>query len=266
MVRNNESWDLGEPELNERGQPVVHDVATRLGCIRPPSDIPIAFAEDLEHFTELQTQFKPTCLKISAENAVNGKLPVSSSSSPSLSHRERAASTKSRHSAISKDYNQTLLGQEQQHINVKTHAPVFNQATVMGLPFAVQQNPKFEDPYNSSSSRVYFDSSTSVSLPFHPDLRTQSHVLRSTSPFSVSSTEDDIPGQPNAIDLTAQFIQALQYGTSIDHSLAPPSRNLEPSELNFADRTRDFAPCMLDYHDYDARGRIEYRGMATRTG
>jgi hypothetical protein len=244
MVRNNEPWDLGEPELNKRGQPVVHDIATRLGCIRPPPDIPIAFAEDLEHFTELQTQFKPTCLKISAENVVNGKLPVSSPSSPSLSHIERAASTESRNSAISKDYNQTLLGQEQQHIDVKAHAPDFNQATVMGLPLEVQQCPKFEDPYNSSSSRVHFDSSTSVPLPFHPDLRTQSPVLRSTSPFSVSLTEDDIPGQPNALDLTAQFIQALQCSTSIDRLLAPPLRNLEPSEFNFADGT--IAPYMLD--------------------
>ncbi|KLU92044.1 hypothetical protein MAPG_10991 [Magnaporthiopsis poae ATCC 64411] len=38
MVRGSRAWDLGEPELNDRGQPVIHDIASRLGCIRPNSD------------------------------------------------------------------------------------------------------------------------------------------------------------------------------------------------------------------------------------
>lgn len=260
MVRNNKSWDLGEPELNDRGEPVIHDIATRLGCIRPPLDIPIPFTEDLEHFTELQTQFKPACLKTSADNVTNGELPLSSPSSPSISHTHRAASTENLHSTISKDYSQTLLGQVQQHIDVTAHEPVLNQA----IPLAVQQNPKCEHPYNSSSSRVCFNSTTSVPLPSHPDLRTQSPALRSTSPLSVSLAEGDIPGQPNALDLTAQFIQMLQYGTSIDHSLAPPPRNLEFSEFNFADGT--ISPSMLEYHDYNARVWMEYQGMTARTG
>lgn len=39
MVQNGERWDLGEPELNDRGQPIVHNIATKLGCIRPNSDV-----------------------------------------------------------------------------------------------------------------------------------------------------------------------------------------------------------------------------------
>ncbi len=39
MVRNNQQWELGEPELNKRGQPVIHNIASKLGCIRPNSDI-----------------------------------------------------------------------------------------------------------------------------------------------------------------------------------------------------------------------------------
>ncbi len=39
MLRNGETWDLGEPELNYRGQPVVHNVASKLGCLRPNSDL-----------------------------------------------------------------------------------------------------------------------------------------------------------------------------------------------------------------------------------
>lgn len=40
MVRNKESWDLGEPQLDDRGQPVIHDIAFRLGCIRPSQEAP----------------------------------------------------------------------------------------------------------------------------------------------------------------------------------------------------------------------------------
>jgi hypothetical protein len=38
MVLNNQPWELGEPELNNHGQPVIHSIAQNLGCIRPQSD------------------------------------------------------------------------------------------------------------------------------------------------------------------------------------------------------------------------------------
>ncbi|KAK6857755.1 Fluconazole resistance protein 1 [Apiospora arundinis] len=34
MARNSQQWDLGEPEVGDRDQPVIHDIATKLGCIR----------------------------------------------------------------------------------------------------------------------------------------------------------------------------------------------------------------------------------------
>lgn len=39
MVLNNQPWELGEPEMNESGQPVIHNIAQKLGCIRPHGDI-----------------------------------------------------------------------------------------------------------------------------------------------------------------------------------------------------------------------------------
>ena len=62
MVRNGQQWDLGEPELNDRGQPVIHDIATRLGTIRPNSDIDLpvhsAFPEDEGDLAELAAQLE----------------------------------------------------------------------------------------------------------------------------------------------------------------------------------------------------------------
>jgi hypothetical protein len=40
MLRNGETWELDEPELNGHGMPIIHDVARVLGCIRgPPDDV-----------------------------------------------------------------------------------------------------------------------------------------------------------------------------------------------------------------------------------
>ncbi|KAH8882662.1 hypothetical protein GQ53DRAFT_665490 [Thozetella sp. PMI_491] len=62
MVRTNQRWDLGEPELNERGQPVIHNIASKLGCIRPNSDIDLpvhsVFPEDEAGLAELARQLE----------------------------------------------------------------------------------------------------------------------------------------------------------------------------------------------------------------
>lgn len=62
MVRNSQQWDLGEPELNDRGQPVIHNIASKLGCIRPSSDMDLpvhsVFPEDEAGLAELAAQLE----------------------------------------------------------------------------------------------------------------------------------------------------------------------------------------------------------------
>ncbi|KAL1836181.1 hypothetical protein VTJ49DRAFT_5471 [Mycothermus thermophilus] len=62
MVRNGDTWDLGEPELNDRGQPVVHNVAAKLGCLRPNNDLDLPvhsiFPEDEAGMAELARQLR----------------------------------------------------------------------------------------------------------------------------------------------------------------------------------------------------------------
>ncbi|PHH87529.1 hypothetical protein CDD83_8741 [Cordyceps sp. RAO-2017] len=62
MVRSAQPWELGEPELNDRGQPVIHNIAQRLGCIRPNSDIDLpvhsVFPEDEAGMAELARQLE----------------------------------------------------------------------------------------------------------------------------------------------------------------------------------------------------------------
>lgn len=62
MVRNGEQWDLGEPDLNDRGQPVIHNIAQKLSCIRPNSDIDLpvhsVFPEDEQGLADLAAQLE----------------------------------------------------------------------------------------------------------------------------------------------------------------------------------------------------------------
>jgi hypothetical protein len=62
MLRTGQKWDLGEPEINDRGLPVVHNIAALLGCIRPNSDLdlPISsvFPENEADMAELARQLE----------------------------------------------------------------------------------------------------------------------------------------------------------------------------------------------------------------
>lgn len=62
MVRNSQPWGLGEPGLNGGGLPVIHDIAQKLGSIRPNSDIDLpahsVFPEDEASMAELARQLE----------------------------------------------------------------------------------------------------------------------------------------------------------------------------------------------------------------
>ncbi|CAK7199437.1 Fluconazole resistance protein 1 [Sporothrix eucalyptigena] len=75
MVRSAQAWDLGEPELNERGQPVIHSIASKLGCIRPNNDpdLPMGssvFPENEQDLSELASQLEDHQKKREAEQAI----------------------------------------------------------------------------------------------------------------------------------------------------------------------------------------------------
>jgi hypothetical protein len=39
MVRNGQPWDLGEPEVNDRGEPAIHSIASELGYVPPNTEV-----------------------------------------------------------------------------------------------------------------------------------------------------------------------------------------------------------------------------------
>jgi hypothetical protein len=95
--------------------------------------------------------------------------------------------------------------------------------------------------------------------PIYTDFQTQSPMFRKASPFASWSANDDFLGQPNTLDLTAQFMRAQQFpsmsGPGLDGSMVQPMDLVEPSVLNFTDGT--ITPHMLDCNGYDPSSQMD---------
>ncbi|KAM0260643.1 hypothetical protein ACHAQJ_002706 [Trichoderma viride] len=120
MVRNNQAWDLGEPELNDRGQPVIHNIAQKLGCIRPNSDIDLpvhsVFPEDEAGMAELARQLEEQ----QHHDAEVQHKDTKETDSPMYNRTDRASSSELDHSDIELDYRRAAFGS---HNNPMTMSP-----------------------------------------------------------------------------------------------------------------------------------------------
>jgi len=105
MVRKGENWNLGEPEVNDQGLPVIHNIVEKLGCIRPSPDLLCIFPEDPGEFAKLQSQLFAARTDGGDEEGrkISGDLVFSHQGG-----RDRASSSESDHSDLSKDCSQML--------------------------------------------------------------------------------------------------------------------------------------------------------------
>ncbi|KAF4630288.1 hypothetical protein G7Y89_g7853 [Cudoniella acicularis] len=252
MVRNNESWDLGEPELNDRGQPVIHDIASKLGCIRPSPDLPYAFPEGAEDFAELQAQLQTARSETNPEDTASRKHSQDSSYSPPLDRTDRASSSESDHSNLSNEYNQMLWSQRQaagKSTNIKS-----SPQSTRPAPLNFNQRPSFDEEV-VKQARVSIDTARSVPSPIYTDYQMESPMVRNSSPFSPWSAGDEFLGPAHALDLTAHYMRQQQsIPRSSPLNRAQNMNNLDQAEflknmqfndgLNFTDGT--IRPNMLD--------------------
>ncbi|KID89524.1 C6 transcription factor [Metarhizium guizhouense ARSEF 977] len=108
MVRNSQTWELGEPDLNDRGLPVIHDIAQKLGCIRPNSDIDLpvhsVFPEDEAGMAELARQ-----LEEQQNKDGDSQKDLKDTDSPSYQRNDRASSSELDHSDF-EDYRKAAFG------------------------------------------------------------------------------------------------------------------------------------------------------------
>lgn len=233
MVRNGESWDLGEPELNDRGLPVIHNIAEKLGCIRHSPDMPQSFPEDAEEFAELQRQLFAGKLDNS-----DGKASEDSVSHPERT--ERASSSESDHSTLSKDYTQMLWTQhQQQNVSPMDYPSAQMECQQLG------DEPLFQIDFLKQESRqsICDISSISTSSPIYSNLeahsQVQSPVFRTQSPFSHwTNGAEEYLGPSPILDLTALYMrhqqqQQFKHTSSTLHMQGPnPNDIISPNLTN----------------------------------
>lgn len=200
MVRNGESWDLGEPELNDRGLPVIHNIAEKLGCIRHSPDLPQSFPEDADDFAELQRH-----LYAGVSDSENKQ---SNDTHSPRDRTDRASSSESDHSTLSTDYTQMLWTQQQsQQQNISLAAYQQSPLTPQFDDEALFQEFDQEPP--SSISDSTFDT-VSIASPIFSGFQSPLQMHSPSSPWSPDG-DDNMLGQTQILDLTALYMQQQQH-------------------------------------------------------
>ncbi|KAH7248464.1 hypothetical protein B0J15DRAFT_401115 [Fusarium solani] len=175
MVRNNEPWGLGEPESNDRGQPVVHNIAQKLDCIRPNSDfdlpLHLVFPEDGVSMTKL-------ALRLEEQQKENEpQKEVKDADSSVCNRTERASSSELDHSDIECGYPAAAFG---------------NNNNAMTLP---------AQSFTGSSNDVAFDP---------PPETGDSTMFPLQSPSTPNLPPWLMATKTQNSDLTLQFVQELE--------------------------------------------------------
>lgn len=115
MVRTGQSWDLGEPELNERGQPVIHNIATKLGCIRPNAEIDLpphsVFPEDEAGLARLAAELDAQQQQQQHQELDIHVVDHKSETESTSQHTDRATPDLD-HSDFEQDYRKAFLGNQ----------------------------------------------------------------------------------------------------------------------------------------------------------
>ncbi|EKD20375.1 uncharacterized protein L3040_006206 [Drepanopeziza brunnea f. sp. 'multigermtubi'] len=270
MLRNGEQWDLGEPELNDRAQPVIHDIASKLGCIRASPDLPYAFPEGEQDFAELQAQLQSARTALAAEeNASRKPSEDLSSYSPGLPRTERASSSDSDHSNVSREYNQAMWGPRPAAATLAPRKPApLNTAP---RPSASASAAAFDEETYKPSRPPALDAGYSMPSPVYTDLKTETPMFHHSSPFSPWSGGDDFLVAAHPLEVTSSYLKqmppppplARQPGFDADSLKA---MQMNPAAMGFAN-DGTIRPGMLDCHPagfddpMDAMFATEYKGQ-----
>lgn len=223
MLRRGEEWTYGEPELNDRGLPVIHNIAEKLGCIRQAPDVNYTFPEGEEDFLELQQRLQASA---SLDGGENGKLDSSQDFEHTSDRTERASSSESEHSVESKDCSTTSQNQQPSVIfkkETESHTPIKQEHTSTSkLYHQAQIQPiQIPRPAPMDFSRIsnVQQQQTSPRSAFTSESMSS---FGSESPFTeYALASDDFLGPPPALDITAQYLNTRQQQAQQQKSQQP---------------------------------------------
>ncbi|KAI0393809.1 hypothetical protein F5Y17DRAFT_290015 [Xylariaceae sp. FL0594] len=194
MVRKGQSWDLGEPSFNERGDPIVHDIANLLGCIRPNADADLpphsVFPEDTAGLEKLAAELDQQQVGREKEGMGEGLQTAIESDRARL---QRADSSDVDHSDFEHEHRRSFLSQN----------------SVQNL----------SSPASLVSSYSEFEPSTICS-----------DVDPSASLFALQSPTVSAPYQPSPTTISAPFQQVWPVQRNPSFTAIPPfvGQGLDP--------------------------------------
>lgn len=198
MVRNGQSWDLGEPELNDRGLPVIHNIAQKLGCIRPNSDIDLpvhsVFPEDEQDMADLARQLEEQ------QKEHEPLKEIKDTDSSVYNRTDRASSSELDHSDFEQDYRKAAFGN--------------NTMTLSPQSFSAGSDFEFGPPPPEMNTAAMFPSQ-SPSIPNFP-----AWTMAKTQPNDLTMHFLQQTGGMQNMDLLNQGLVESEFGTIKPHVLS----------------------------------------------
>lgn len=118
MVRCGQAWEFGEPDQNECGLPIVHNIADKLCCIRLNGDIDLpvrsAFPEDEACMAELIVQLEKQQQVLIVEPVQDDRDTVN------YGHHDHSSSSERENSDFELDCHQLAFGRHSSSNNCTT--------------------------------------------------------------------------------------------------------------------------------------------------
>lgn len=218
MVRNSQQWDLGEPELNDRGQPVIHNIAQKLGCIRPNSDIDLpvhsVFPEDEAGMAELARQLEE---QQQAEPDMHSNGAVQDVETFAYNRTDRASSSELDHSDFEHDYRRAVFGGN----NAMTLSP---QSFTASTDFEFGPAPASAPADLDANSAALFPSQ-SPTVPNYPawtpPSRQQQQQQQQTNELAMHFLQQ--AGALQSMDMLNQGLVESEFGTIKPHVISCPN-------------------------------------------
>ena len=173
MVRNSQSWDLGEPELNDRGQPVIHNIANKLGCIRPNSDMDLpvhsVFPEDEAGLNELARQLEEQQMERERDSREHEPASLKQETDSSCNGTDHTSPSEPDHSDFEQDYRRPPAFDEREAtVTTSPQSLTYTDFDVGSLPSESFpcQSPSFEtSPWMSRPASMDFGSNRFLQQP-----------------------------------------------------------------------------------------------------
>jgi hypothetical protein len=205
MVRNNQPWELGDPELNDRGQPVIHNIVQKLGCIRADSDIDLpidlVFPKDQAGIAKLAHQLEEQ----QKEN--KDRKEVKDADSSIYNHTQRASLSELDPPGCKHDYQAAFSSNDAIVLSPQS----FTSSS--GLDFA-------PPPPGTNPSAMFPSQSPSI-----PSFSSWSSISADTQPSHLTMHFLQRPSVPGRMDILGQGLVESELGTIDPHILSCP--NLE---------------------------------------